>query len=197
MSGQVARVFRARLARYDRPASSLEELLRAEGDDFVHFACWTVLGRRAKRAEHEEWVVTLTKADGKQALLYRLYRECGDRAASGVPSDIRQSMMVYRLSLVPWVGGGLAFVVGYFLKLSWLRASSDFIRRTPGRMRWLYRHSRKAVFRLAARLRLPHSSKVRRVMQVGHAPVPEGVDARTAELYTALCVAVDRASDVA
>ena len=184
--------FRARRARFDRPALTLDELMRADGGDFVHLACWTVVGRRATRSEHAAWQLLMAQRDGKIALLNALVRLADTPPA--VPG-LAPLLLVHRRAELPWIGPLFAALTRLTLRYRSIGAPARFMRRLPGRVRWTYRHARKALWKLAARLRFPTRNHIRMALQTGHVAPPSGTDPRAVVLYGALCSALDQKTD--
>lgn len=185
--------FRARLARFDRPAQSLIELLQAEGGDFVHLASWTLLGRRANRTEHAECLAMLSTSphDSKGVLIADLAARAEASGMTPELAGLAHYLRVRARRSTPIVGPLLAMATSLYLHLPILGWPARFVRRIPGKFRWTYRHSRKALLKFAGWANLPQPAGVRRALGVERAPAPEGMDPRVTEYYRLLCVTVD------
>jgi|EndMetStandDraft_4_1072995.scaffolds.fasta_scaffold08478_5 hypothetical protein len=174
----------ARLARFDRPALSIDELFRAQGRDFVHFACWTILARPPSREEISLWLNVLDDDEGKLHLVSILYRQVQSAAAVEVLPALRDLLdQRQRSSQSP-------------LMRLWSSEVSQVLRGKAkahgGRTRRLL--TRQAI-RVAHWLELPSSRKVKRFLRIHHAPPPSDFSLRATEIYGLLCGAIDRSAE--
>jgi hypothetical protein len=185
--------FRARLARFDRPAKSLSELLHAEGDDFIHLAAWTVLGRRAAQEEHTDWCAFLASCseDPKGSVIAQLAMQAEISGSPPPLMELRHYLRIRARRNIPVVGRFAATVTHFYLCHPALGIPTRFLRKIPGKCRWTYRHSRKGMIKIAKWINLPAPAKMRRTLGAMRQPAPEAIDPRAAEYYRALCIAVD------
>lgn len=182
---------RPRLSRFDRPALTLAELLRAEGGDFVHLATWTMLGRRAQPAEHAA-LASLLATRGRPAVLARLRELQGPGASLPDLDGLARLLLVQRRSAMPLIGPIVVWLADAIDRRPWLLRVFRVRARAPRWLGWLRRLISRLVSRLAALLRVPRPRQVRHQLGVGHAPPDPGMSPRAIELYQKLCGAVDQ-----
>lgn len=192
---QLSIPFRARLAKFDRPAKNLRELMEMQDEDFLHASAWSVLGRRISR---EEYLVLLAKlhgnaVDGKRLVLIELEQKGREAGFRPVLPGLQNLVLLHQRKQVPVIGGTLAAVTMIFFKFPALTWPIGVARSIPGKFRWTYRHSRKALMRLGGKLHAPTTQDMRRVFRVPRSPVPEGTDPLIARYYQQLQDAVDGA----
>jgi len=186
--------FHARLARYDRPAMDLDELLRGDGDDFVHQAYWTILDRRCTRGEHAAALDQLNAGCAKSALLLDLSRQLAADQALPAVTGLSRLLRLEQRGKLPMVGPMFVALSILVERQQWLGWPARFISSVPGKFRWGYRHSRKLLVRAGGALRLPSRVEMRRTFGVEHAsPLPD-MSPRAVWIYTELCVALDHSS---
>ncbi len=183
---------RPRLSRYDRPALSLADLLKAEGTDFVCQAVWTMHGQRATRQRHDMLLEVLNKAGDKAAVLAALDSNLPAGAERPSLPGLRLLLMVERRRHSPLVGPLLAHATILADRHPAVGAPVRLARSLPGKVRWTYRHGRKLLIRLAGRSGLPSRTELRRTLGVSRAPATSDMSDRAASIYTRLCEAVDR-----
>lgn len=188
---------RPTLSRYDRPALTLAELLKADGTDFVFQAVWTLHGRRVTRPEHDALMALLTGPDGKVAVLAALDADVPEGAQAPALPGLRLMLLVERRRHTPVVGPLLSRATILADRHPGLAAPGRFVRSLPGKVRWTYRHGRKLLIRLASRSGLPSRTEVRRTLGVTRAPADPEMSERSAWIYARLCEAVDRPQDQA
>ena len=176
---------RARLAKFDRPAIDLDEMMRATGGDFVHIAYWSLLGRSPTADEYQQWMDGWAEDTCRHFLLEYLLAtsKAQGEAANEYPGLERQVAICHRAKL-PLAHRVLA-VATDVLVLPAIGVSKNI----RGKIRWAYRHTRKALIRTASRLRLPSQSKVREVLKLEHSAPPVGTPPDVADLYKRLCAA--------
>lgn len=183
---------RPRLSRYDRPALSLPELLRAEGSDFIYQAVWTMHGCRAARTLHAELLPLLARPGGKYAVLDQLHQSLPPGQEPAMLPGLAQILLVERRRYTPVIGpvlAGATMLAQRYPALGW---PARFVCSIPGKFRWTYRHTRKFAVRIAGKAGLPTRVEIRRTFGVGHEPPAADMTERAAWIYNALCAAVDR-----
>lgn len=185
---------RPRLSRYDRPALSLAELLRAEGSDFIYQAVWTMHGRRADRAAHVELLALLGRPGGKYAVLDQLLQSLPPGQEQAALPGLGQILLVERRRYTPVVGPVLAGATRLAQRYPALGWPVRFVRSIPGKFRWTYRHTRKFAVRIAGKAGLPTRVEIRRTFRVGHEPPAPDMTERAVWIYQGLCTAVDQSA---
>lgn len=179
--------FGARLARFDRPAIDLAELLQADGGDFIHLAIWTFLGRRATMTEYQHWYARLAAAPGKPALLFDMSQSYQVSDAKHHVPGLLALLKLERLSRIAVIGA----IIPMAHRLPWLSWPLDAAKRMSGKVRWAYRHSSKWLARQTRRMGISSQMNPARRSNTDREPVPPGTDARTADLYRQLCAQID------
>ena len=180
------------LARFDRPADTLSELLRPDGGDFVFVAFWTMLGRRPSVVEHQSATKALVSSDhNKAALVLALAKRSEVTAAIDEVAGLASYLAIEQSRRVAFIGPVLGWCLAFLVRLGLDPRRQGFSLRPVGKIRWLYRHCRKLLFGLFFRLHLPTRGKIMRALMVPHAPPPEGADLRSAEIYRNLCDILD------
>ena len=186
---------RPRLSRYDRPAQTLQELLKGDGTDFVFQAVWTMHGQRVCREQHDALLDVLQGEGGKPAVLSVL---AADLAAEGKQVSLpglSLILLVEKRRNKAIIGPLLARATVFADRYPIVTLPGRFMQAIPGKVRWTYRHSRKLLIRLASCSGLPSQTKVRRTLGVSRASAMSDMTDRAAWLYTRLCEAVDRPTD--
>lgn len=185
--------FRARHARFDRPAGSLVELLQADGEDFVHLAAWTLLDRRATPAEHAAWLAGLNGGSqhAKADLIATL---AGLATAAGNPpqlSGLNNYLLLHELRGKPVVGSMLSGLTALHLAHPGFSWPARFVRSVPGKIRYTYRHSRKLLYKLAGRMQVPNPVEMRLALGRERAAAPDDAGPIVVDYYQRLIAAVD------
>ena len=184
-------LFLPQRSRYDRPALSLAELLRADGSNFVFQAVWSIEGLRVVRSDHDALMRLLAGQGGKAVVLGALVSRLPEgRTPLPIPG-LSFYLMVERRRSVPLVGSILAratMVADQYPALGW---PGRFVRSLPGKVRFTYRHGRKLFVRLGRTMKLPSRVEVRRKFGVTHQPAPPEMSERAKWIYEQLCKAVD------
>lgn len=186
--------FRARTARFDRPAASLAELLKGEGAEFIHMAVWTLRGRRADRAEHAE-LLALLEADphgGKDAVIAALAADAPAAETGRSLPGLANYLQLRKRRGTPVVGPLLAGIIALYLRYPRLGWPARFVRSVPGKVRYTYRHSRKFLYRLAGRMQVPNPVEVRLALGGERSDPPENLEPAVAAYYQRLVGAFDR-----
>jgi|GEM_PF-1163687 hypothetical protein len=183
---------RPRLSRFDRPALSLSELLRAEGPDFIWQAVWTMHGQRVDRLTFEELLTLLNRPGGKYIVLDQLYRSMPPGQVSATLPGLAQILQVERRRYVPVIGTVLASAVMLTQRYPALGSPVRFVRSIPGKFRWTYRHAGKFAVRIAAKAGLPNRVEIRRTFRVSHEPPASDLTKRAVSIYQELCTAIDQ-----
>lgn len=185
---------RPRLSRYDRPALTLAELMRAEGADFVHQASWTLHGRRADPVLFAQLFEQMQHGRGKLGVLDLLDRTRPDDQADADLPGLGHMLMLERRRHIPLIGALLVNATLFVEQRPALGWPVRFIRSIPGKIRWAFRHSRKFAVRLASRTGLPSRVEMRRTFRIGHEPPAADLSPRAVWIYQRLCAAIDRSS---
>lgn len=185
-------VFRPRLARYDRPAADVEELLRVEGADFIHISCWTILGRRAERVEHLQWTEFLSGCESKEAFLQMMSERSDALADVDVPG-IKALLQLRRLSGIAIAGPCFALLVSRLAGRSGSR-STHCVNNMFGKVRWFYRHARKRGRAIAAKVERSWIARRRYKKNIRNEHDLTYEDMRTIEIYHLLLTALEHES---
>jgi len=183
---------RPRLSRFDRPALSLAELLRAEGPDFIWQAVWTMHGQRVDRLANAELLTLLKRPGGKYLVLDQLHQSVPPGQDRAPLPGLAQILQVERRRYTPLVGPVLAGATMLTLRYPALGSPVRFVRSIPGKFRWTYRHAGKLVVRIAGKAGLPNRVEIRRTFRVGHEPPASDLTKRAICIYEDLCTAVDQ-----
>lgn len=184
-------LFRPQRSRYDRPALSLAELLKAEGSNFVFQAVWTIVGERVVRHDHDALMLLLASDGGKFAVLDALVKRLPVGRSLPVLPGLGLALVVERRRNTPVVGPLLAHATIAFHKYPWLGGPTRLVQSIPGKARFAYRHSRKVLVRLGKRMELPTRVEVRRSFGVAHQPALPDMTDRAKWIYEQLCNAID------
>lgn len=186
--------FRARTARFDRPAASLAELLQGDGADFVHMAVWTLRGRRAEAAEHARLLALLEASPrgGKGAVIDLLAADAEAAEESRTLPGLANYLLMRQRRGTPVVGPLLAGITALHLRYPGLGWPARFARSIPGKFRYTYRHSRKFLYKLAGRMQVPNPVEVRLALGGERADPPENLEPTVAAYYERLVGAFDR-----
>jgi hypothetical protein len=179
------------LARFDRPALDLEELMSATGSDFVYAAYWSILDRRASPAEVKAGVESLNAAMTREDFLILLANGDEGRRKRISPPYLGRLLAMQRDARLSLVGNFSRFVDGKLMRRKFGLRIRICVQRIAAFMRWSRRHSRKALIRMVRQL----GGIVRRLLPVRHAPPSPDMTPRSAELYIRLCRALDEAGN--
>lgn len=177
-----------RLARFDRPALDLEELMSATGADFVHAAYWSILDRRASPEEVKSGVELLNATMAPEDFLIML--STGEERCR---KKISQLYLDRLLAMQREARPALILVFFDFMDSKLTRRKFGlyariYAQRIAAVMRWTYRHSRKACIRTMRRIAI----SARRLLPIRHSPPPPDMTPRSAYFYIRLCQALDR-----
>lgn len=183
---------RPRLSRFDRPALSLTELLRAEGSDFIWQAVWTMHGQRVDRLAHDALLALINLPGGKYLVLDQLHQSVPQGQDPAPLPGLVQILQVERRRYRPLVGPVLAGATMLTQRYPALDLPVRFVRSIPGKFRWTYRHAGKFVVRIAGKAGLPNRVEIRRTFHVGHEPPASDMTKRAISIYDDLCTALDQ-----
>jgi hypothetical protein len=188
---------RPRLARFDRPALHIDDLMAAHGEDFVHIAYWTLAGRRAKPEEIKTGIASLDGGMTREHLLMVLAESYQLSPKDTQLPHLKKLLAEQRRRRIPLVGELLISIDSALGNDRTMLRARVYVQRAAGAVRWSYRHSRKALIRTIRQLGRPAATIVRRIRPAKHANPTTGMSNRAIEIYDLLCRALDKRDDFA